>query len=404
MGPVRSGPVRVHFHLTSNAPFPQKNFNVSLKTIPSLISFFLSFICLSFNNNYSLEFCISRDFSLCHCKLFIVSATEEFFIFAFFKMKQQQFELEEEEEEEEEEFYDDENPSKTFDEVSMETSKSFVKALHELKNLRPQLYSAAEYCEKSYLNSEQKQMVLDNLKDYAVRALVNAVDHLGTVAYKLTDLFEQQTEDISTMELKVSCLNQELLTCQTYMDKEGLRQQQLLTSVPRHHKHYILPNSVNKKVHFSPQNIQMEARQKLIHQAKPCVYPSGIPASQTLSWHLSSETSFNGNQQLPTSEDTKALRATATAFQLLESVDAVSVSSSSAHQNQSLVGDPTSNVALPSFGVTRRDSSRHASKQVGAHRSFDNAGRKIIRAPIRSRSLLSAFLAKQRTKAGCISG
>jgi hypothetical protein len=30
--------------------------------------------------------------------------------------------------------------------------------------------------------------VLDNLKDYAVRALVNAVDHLGTVAYKLTDL------------------------------------------------------------------------------------------------------------------------------------------------------------------------------------------------------------------------
>lgn len=50
--------------------------------------------------------------------------------------------------------------------------------------------------------------MLDNLKDYAVRALVNAVDHLGTVAYKLTDLLEQQTLDVSTMELKVSCLNQ----------------------------------------------------------------------------------------------------------------------------------------------------------------------------------------------------
>lgn len=50
--------------------------------------------------------------------------------------------------------------------------------------------------------------VLDNLKDYAVRALVNAVDHLGTVAYKLTDLLEQQTSDISSMELKVSCMNQ----------------------------------------------------------------------------------------------------------------------------------------------------------------------------------------------------
>lgn len=50
--------------------------------------------------------------------------------------------------------------------------------------------------------------VLDNLKDYAVRALVNAVDHLGTVAYKLTDLLEQQTLEVSTMELKASCLNQ----------------------------------------------------------------------------------------------------------------------------------------------------------------------------------------------------
>jgi len=52
--------------------------------------------------------------------------------------------------------------------------------------------------------------VLDNLKDYAVRALVNAVDHLGTVAYKLTDLYEQQASEISTLELKVSCLNQVL--------------------------------------------------------------------------------------------------------------------------------------------------------------------------------------------------
>lgn len=53
--------------------------------------------------------------------------------------------------------------------------------------------------------------VLDNLKDYAVRALVNAVDHLGTVAYKLTDLYEQQASEVSTLELKVACLNQVLL-------------------------------------------------------------------------------------------------------------------------------------------------------------------------------------------------
>ncbi|KAK6142754.1 hypothetical protein DH2020_023102 [Rehmannia glutinosa] len=180
-----------------------------------------------------------------------------------------------------------ENHSMRFEDVSMERSKSFVTALQELKNLRPQLYSAAEYCEKSYLHSEQKQMVLDNLKDYAVRALVNAIDHLGTVAYKLSDILEQQTLDISSMGLKVTCLNQRLLTCQTYTEKEGLRQQQLLAIIPRHHKHYILPNSVNKKVHFSP-HIQTDHRQPL--QARARLYPSGASAAKTLSWHLASET------------------------------------------------------------------------------------------------------------------
>ncbi|MCI37137.1 protein ABIL1-like, partial [Trifolium medium] len=46
----------------------------------------------------------------------------------------------------------------TFDEVSMERSKTFIFSLQELKNLRPQLYSAAEYCEKSFLRSDHKEM------------------------------------------------------------------------------------------------------------------------------------------------------------------------------------------------------------------------------------------------------
>ena len=33
-----------------------------------------------------------------------------------------------------------------------------IQIFQELKNLRPQLYSAADYCEKSYLNSDKKQM------------------------------------------------------------------------------------------------------------------------------------------------------------------------------------------------------------------------------------------------------
>ncbi|XP_042483980.1 protein ABIL1 isoform X2 [Macadamia integrifolia] len=247
-----------------------------------------------------------------------------------------------------------ENSARTFDEVSMERNKSFVNALQELKNLRPQLYSAAEYCEKSYLHSEQKQMVLDNLKDYAVRALVNAVDHLGTVAYKLNDIFEQQTSDVSTLELKLSCLNQKILTCQIYTDKEGLKEQQLLAFIPRHHKHYILPKSVNKKVQFSPQ-IQIGARQN--HTlAMPRTHLSGTPASKTLSWHLASEAKsiLTGTQNVLTGiEGQKASGTTPGVFQLLDADVAVSSKSSPGHP-QTAKGSPASSAVVQTFGVTHR--------------------------------------------------
>ncbi|XP_043697858.1 protein ABIL1-like isoform X2 [Telopea speciosissima] len=288
-----------------------------------------------------------------------------------------------------------ENSAMTFDEVSMERSKSFVKVLQELKTLRPQLYSAAEYCEKSYLHSEQKQMVLDNLKDYAVRALVNAVDHLGTVAYKLNDIFEQQTSDVSTLERKLSCLNQQILTCQIYTDKEGLKQQQLLAFIPRHHKHYILP--VNKKVQFSPQ-IQTDARQNHI-LARPRIHLSGTPASKTLSWHLASETKsiLTGTQNVLTGiEGPKATGTTPGVFQLLDADVAVSSKSSAGHL-QTAKGAPASSAVVQTFGVTRRDS-LEGSKQLAPFKSFDNAGRRdIVRAPARNKSILSAFFVKHKS-------
>ncbi|GMI75916.1 ABI-1-like 1 [Hibiscus trionum] len=295
------------------------------------------------------------------------------------------------------EFHRPDDPAMTFDEVSMERSKSFVKALQELKNLRPQLYSAAEYCEKSYLNNEQKQMVLDNLKDYAVRALVNAVDHLGTVAYKLTDLLEQQTLEVSTIELKASCLNQKLLTCQTYTDKEGLRQQQLLAFIPRHHKHYILPNSVSKKVHFSPQ-VPTDARQNYF-QANSRLQPSDTPASKTLSWHLSSETksTLKGTSQpLASNEISKPSGAASEVFQFVENGDDARTKSAPAPF-------PASNALVPSLGIIQRE--LEGSKPLTAFRSFDNPNRQIIRPPVRSKSVLSAFFVKHKAmklKAGYV--
>ncbi|KAJ6729546.1 hypothetical protein OIU85_020453 [Salix viminalis] len=307
-----------------------------------------------------------------------------------------------------------ENPAMTFDEVSMERSKSFIKALQELKNLRPQMYSAAEYCEKSYLHSEQKQMVLDNLKDYAVRALVNAVDHLGTVAYKLTDLLEQQTLDVSTMEVKVSCLNQQFLTCQTYTYKGGLRQQQMVAFIPRHHKHYILPNSFNKKVHFSPQ-IQTDAAQNHF-QARSRLHLSGSPASKTLSWHIASETksTLKGTLHAMTRRFSCAYHAvmkmqnasgkSSAVFQFLDKEESRKTCSSGALAQLSSSGTAAGAI-MPTFGVPHREL-LDSSKPLTAFRSFDNPRHEIVRAPVRSKSMLSAFFVKQKTprmKAGSAS-
>uniref|UniRef100_A0ACD5TD59 Uncharacterized protein n=1 Tax=Avena sativa TaxID=4498 RepID=A0ACD5TD59_AVESA len=133
-------------------------------------------------------------------------------------------------------------------------------------------------------------MVLDNLKDYAVRAVVNAVDHLGTVAYKLTDLFEQQASEISNFELKVARLNQQIFTCHVYVDKEGLRQQQMMGANMKHHKHYILPSTGYKRTQ-AVAHLGTDTNQ----ESKPRPYPS----AKTLSWHLASDTSpsVNGAQK-----------------------------------------------------------------------------------------------------------
>jgi hypothetical protein len=129
--------------------------------------------------------------------------------------------------------------------------------------------------------------VLDNLKDYAVRALVNAVDHLGTVAYKLTDLYEQQASEISTLELKVACLNQQVLTCQTYTDKEGLRQQQMTGAASRLHKHYIIPYAGNKR---------MQAFSEMQGNADFDTTPRPYSSAKTLQWHLVSEKNSKTNR------------------------------------------------------------------------------------------------------------
>ncbi|KAI3756939.1 hypothetical protein L6452_04471 [Arctium lappa] len=128
-----------------------------------------------------------------------------------------------------------------YDEIAMHQSLLFSDSLKDLKNLRKQLYSAAEFFELSYTNDDQKEIVVDTLKDYAIKALVNTVDHLGAVSYKVNNLLDEKVEEVSGTELRVSCIEQRLRTCQEYFDHEGISQQSLRINIPNYFKRYVLP-------------------------------------------------------------------------------------------------------------------------------------------------------------------
>jgi hypothetical protein len=50
--------------------------------------------------------------------------------------------------------------------------------------------------------------VVETLKDYAIKALVNTVDHLGSVTFKVNDLLDEKVVEVSGAELRVSCIEQ----------------------------------------------------------------------------------------------------------------------------------------------------------------------------------------------------
>lgn len=115
--------------------------------------------------------------------------------------------------------------------------------VQDLKNLRTQLYSAAEYFELSYTNDDQNHMwvnlihkcwcfqvrfqfylfwkrlsshvcsVVETLKDYTIKALVNTVDHLGSITYKVNDLLDEKVDEVSGTELRVSSIEQVSWDC-----------------------------------------------------------------------------------------------------------------------------------------------------------------------------------------------
>ncbi|URE17300.1 hypothetical protein MUK42_14064 [Musa troglodytarum] len=136
-----------------------------------------------------------------------------------------------------------------------------------LRNMRSQLYSAAEYFELSNMNDDGKEMVMRSLKDYAVKAIANAVDHLGSVSYKVDNLLDYEVDEASVATFEVSCIDQRLRTWQTHIDHEGLSQQSLLIKPPKNvHSQSPSPCPSKSEQYLSPSQ-KMHSIEKISYNA-----------------------------------------------------------------------------------------------------------------------------------------
>ncbi|KAK8581757.1 hypothetical protein V6N13_144761 [Hibiscus sabdariffa] len=144
----------------------------------------------------------------------------------------------------------------------------FDKSLQELRDLRSQLHYAADYCETTFSNSEEKETVLENTKEYICKAVVTFVDHLGNVSANLNHSISQ-TDSFSEAELRINCLqqvreyliygilalafhlctaslmfHQRLHSCEQFAHKLALTRVKWNPILPRHHRRYLFPPTI----------------------------------------------------------------------------------------------------------------------------------------------------------------
>ncbi|KAA8533588.1 hypothetical protein F0562_030978 [Nyssa sinensis] len=290
----------------------------------------------------------------------------------------------------------------SYDEVYMQQSLLFSDSLEDLKNLRTQLYSAAEYFELSYTNDDQKQIVVDTLKDYAIKAIVNTVDHLGSVTYKVNDLLDEKVDEVSGTELRVSCIEQRLRTCQVYIDREGLSQQSLVINTPKYHKQYILP--VGETMHGASRNkskyqgcslVDEDDRHKFKNAVRATIRetPSSVRKGRSPSPSpRPGNFSFNGTTP---KKELEKRTVSPHRFPLLRSG---SLSSRSATPNSRSTTPNSSRPTTPNPSAGRRYPSEPQKSSSMRLRAEKDNSKEIEQYPSKSKRLLKALLSRRKSK------
>ncbi|MCO5573368.1 hypothetical protein L7F22_027137 [Adiantum nelumboides] len=271
-------------------------------------------------------------------------------------------------------------------------SAEFSVALQELKSIQSHLYSAAEYCESAYIYSDHKQAIYENLKDYSVKALVNAVDHVGTVAAKLDDLLLQHTKEMSVLNFSMSRLTQHL---QAYHDSalcEGLNHFQTAQRRPRYSLQYAL---LEQPLGEGPKYIEKDQNmlQTRSHEQRQDDTTSDTSAPRSLLWHLTSETpSVSSGCSTPTGHHV-VNRSTSSNSRSDKKLQGFLTRSLSGGQFSSPKISPSSSILST---IQEPAHSSGSSKALSSLLSLDETRRHDSQA--RKKGLLSTFLGK--TKSG----
>lgn len=64
--------------------------------------------------------------------------------------------------------------------------------------------------------------VVETLKDYTMKALVNTVDHLGSMAYKVNHCLDEKIGEVSKVELRFHCIQQVVLKCNFHVNSRQM--------------------------------------------------------------------------------------------------------------------------------------------------------------------------------------
>ncbi|XP_071727557.1 protein ABIL3-like [Rutidosis leptorrhynchoides] len=156
------------------------------------------------------------------------------------------------------------HPLSNYEEVLLRHSLLFSNGLKDLRNVKEQLYSAAEHFEDSYKKSDQKQMLLESVKDYYIaKSLVKTIDHLGSVTNKIDKFLDEHVTAVSRTKLRLVCVEQSLRTCQEYGNHGRLTEQSLMMQTLKYHKQYPAQEScISKAIKRKKEMIQSSGLRK----------------------------------------------------------------------------------------------------------------------------------------------